>query len=289
MWHSILNQGFQLETSHKTPFFAKALNIYSSCLAQVSLSYLNHSIGDSHSCLGELIEIVDLIPVDMKPLAHHFYPYHREIGSLLVEITKAAVYLHKAREQTQNWVKELNTFHFPSGIEVILHLYNETQVSLERGIDTQRSFHYMEPEGFYRSLQMCYIPLLQEIWTLQTFLFETSQLFDIPFSLNTGTLPVVTPDTILKLYDKERKRHYPVKSSIWYEKSLTGFQSQTKRFFDLMESKDSPYGQRNMASKLAQFVTWFESEQKFQWRLHQMERSTARFEMIGSCCELLYC
>lgn len=309
MWSSILSlHNSSVTTIQSSPLYSQALYFYSDCLARISLSYSLYpnffeSVESHHypSCLQQLKTAVISIPPDKKPPTHHFYPYHREIGALLNLIATASSTVFTARYSLTSLLTSLQLENISSllssnSLKATLESYNQTETHLLDAIALQNSFHYIEPEGFYLSVTECYLPFLQEARVFLVFLKELLRLF--LSSSKSSPLDSLDPlilhlseatrvDRIERLAVEEKRRRFPLRDSIWHQRSMIKIREMIKR-----EMKIQAWDQAELskADRFEVIIKWFaEGSQKF-WNFRpNLSSSNAKLSITGACCELLYC
>jgi hypothetical protein len=287
------------------PYYSLSLYLYTDCLARISLSYsdlsnntqLSHPPHDSldhQLCLHELTDAVSKIPQDKKPQSHHFYPYHREIGSLLLSVVTASASLFTARSQLNTWLNHLNTDTLLLPLPPLLVSYNETRSHLLEAIATQSSFHYMEPEAFYLSIRECSLPLLQEMNVVRLFLSHLNSLLGQEDNHSNATDTATDIDRLFEshqeaLYSEEKQLRFPLRESVWHQRSYERYLGIKRRYSHyLLERQRSD---QQSERSLERLIAWFKAEREQFWHLRRedTERGDSLRDGGGSCCELLYC
>jgi hypothetical protein len=312
MWSSIssLHNISSTQFTERVPAYSQSLYLYSDCLARVSLSYsfypnFSESVESHHflSCLQQLQTSVRSIPRDKKPPAHHFYPYHQEIGALLHLIVTASSTVFTARYSLSSWLTSLQADNISSllssaSLRLVLESYNQTGTHLREAIALQNSFHYIEPEGFYLSVTECYLPFLREVRGVLLFLKGLMQSFASPLKdsslqsfdhliLHLTQATGIEDIELLSL--EEKRRRFPLRASVWHQRSVARTQEMIQRE---KETEQWEHGGEELSrtDRFEAMTQWFEKEHRKQWNFDpQISSSSAKFSMTGSCCELLYC
>jgi len=139
-WSTILESAHPANDFHDVPSYSLALYHYSQTLAMIHTGDID---GAAHST-ALLDDAVANIPTDSKPPSHVFYPYHREMGSLLVMLVRAAMAVSVAEKVIvgRNWVEAVNQ-------------YATAERALDMAMTIQDDFHYMEPEHFHLPIRQC--------------------------------------------------------------------------------------------------------------------------------------
>jgi hypothetical protein len=118
------------------PYYIKSLRLYPKILALIQLYNDTKHVEES---IKEFHEVVSMIPEEPTvnpplPKGHVFYPYHREIATLMDSIIKSA-WLMKKSLSTESLVTSISY--------------------LEDAVKLQDSFLYMEPEHHYFPIRHC--------------------------------------------------------------------------------------------------------------------------------------
>ena len=133
--HSIHRKVSDLST--RSPY-VRAMQAYSQTLAYSGTGDLKKA----EIFLDILSDSVERIPYDSLPVDHPFYPYHHEIGEILLLIARSSLILKKDSNRLKN--------------------IDSSILLLKAAVGLQDSFSYMEPESFHFPVRHCLGALLIE-------------------------------------------------------------------------------------------------------------------------------
>ena len=155
-------------SSTTVPMFAQSMHYYARCLAA---AVVIEDVSLSLQYLESLRVSVGLIPVDTKPISHAFYPYHQEMGHLMLWLGECALnvaYVRRTHDETlSNQLDkykplragkegtDLGSRSSNLAVSEVSERIMLTFDALHRAIALQDSFKYMEPENFYLPIRQC--------------------------------------------------------------------------------------------------------------------------------------